>query len=162
MDRLVKRERLGNLRQLQVASNLIDFSSNDYLGLARSSKLAAMAYDARNQHKSHLNGLGATGSRLLTGNSNYIQDLEDKIARFHGFEAGLLFNCGYMANVGLLSTVAGSEDTVFYDAAIHASIHDGMHLSRAKAFAFRHNDMLHLENRFLSMSLAEKVIPLSS
>ncbi len=119
--RLLKRESESNLRQL------VDFASNDYLGLSRK--------------------FGATGSRLLTGNSKLAEELETAIAAFHGYETGLIFNCGYMANLGLLSAVAESDDTIIYDAHVHASTKDGIALSRAKAFPFRHNDLEHLEKR---------------
>ena len=143
-NKLLRRQSHGNLRRLQVPHNLIDFASNDYLGLARSSHLAASVIQ---EWRMHAHGLGSTGSRLLTGNSLYAQELENNIAAFHGYEAGLLFSCGYMANVGLLSTIAGSKDTIFYDAGAHASTHDGIRLSRARAFPFRHNDLEHLESR---------------
>lgn len=146
-NKLLKREREGNLRKLSVIQNLIDFSSNDYLGLARSSILADSVTQELIKHKNSLNGWGSTGSRLLTGNSCYAQDLENRIAAFHGFETGLLFNCGYMANLGLLSTVAGKEDCIFFDAWVHASTHDGICLSGARALPFKHNDVAHLENR---------------
>jgi 8-amino-7-oxononanoate synthase len=146
-ERLLKRKRFGNLRQLPIIRDLIDFSSNDYLGLAKSSNLAASVMQEERVHTDLLNGLGSTGSRLLTGNSIYAQELEDRIAMFHGYEAGLLFNCGYMANVGLLSTIGGFEETIFFDVGVHASTRDGIRLSRAKAFPFRHNDLEHLENR---------------
>lgn len=146
-DRLSKRTKSENLRELIVTHDLTDFSSNDYLGLARSSDLTLLIAQEFAKYKKTLNGWGSTGSRLLTGNSQYAQDLEDKIAAFHGFEAGLIFNCGYMANVGLLSTVAGIDDCVFFDATVHTSTHDGIRLSRAKAFPFKHNDTVHLENR---------------
>lgn len=146
-DKLLKREREGNLRQLSVSQNLIDFSSNDYLGLARSSNLADLVRREFSRCKTSLNGLGSTGSRLLTGNTCYAQDLESKIAAFHGFEAGLLFSCGYMANLGLISTVADKEDSIFFDARVHASTYAGIRLSKADALPFRHNDLVHLENR---------------
>ncbi len=142
-NKLLKREKNGNLRQLGVSRNLIDFSSNDYLGLARSSSLA----DSISAELRQTISLGSTGSRLLTGNSYYAQDLEQRIATFHGFETGLLFNCGYMANLGLLSTIAGKKDSIFFDSRIHASTHDGICLSKANAFPFKHNDTEHLENR---------------
>ena len=87
---------------------------------------------------------GSTGSRLLTGNSEYAMELEERIAAFHGFEAGLLFNCGYMANLGLLSSL---QSTILFDLQVHASTWDGIRLSRAKALPFRHNDLDHLEKR---------------
>lgn len=142
---LTKRRHLGNLRQLQVAPPLIDFSSNDSLGLARSPLLAAAMLEEWKNHTDQR--MGSTGSRLLTGNSLYAQSLEEKIATFHGYEAGVLFSCGYMANVGLISTVAGEDTTLFFDAAVHASTRDGIRLSRASAFPFWHNDLTHLEQR---------------
>lgn len=151
-NRLLKRSKLGNLRTLKITQPIIDFSSNDYLGLARSPQLATSIFQEWEMHLSHLNGLGSTGSRLLTGNSIYAQELEEKIAEFHGYEAGLLFSCGYMANVGLLIAITNQESVIFFDAAVHASTHDGIRLSRAKAFPFRHNDLGHLENRLKSCS----------
>lgn len=139
-EQLLRRKHAGNLRELQVTQNLIDFSSNDYLGLAHSTKLKEILLD-------EWQGLGSTGSRLLTGNSHYMQELENRIAAFHGYEAGLLFNCGYMANSGLLSTVAGSKDTIFFDEAVHASTREGIRLSRAQSYPFRHNTLEHLEFR---------------
>lgn len=118
-----------------------------YLGLARSPKLTTLVLQELETHLNPLNGLGSTGSRLLTGSSLYAQDLEERIAKFHGYQAGLIFNCGYMANVGLLSAVANQDSVIFYDVAIHASIHDGIRLSRGNAFPFRHNDLEHLEYR---------------
>lgn len=151
-NRLLRRTKLGNLRILKIAQPIIDFSSNDYLGIARSPQLATSVFQEWDIHLSHLNGLGSTGSRLLTGNSIYAQELEKKIAKFHGYEAGLLFNCGYMANVGLLTAITNQESVIFFDAAVHASTHDGICLSQAKAFPFRHNDLEHLENRLKSCS----------
>jgi 8-amino-7-oxononanoate synthase len=146
-EKLQRRKNLKNLRQLQVAPPLMDFASNDYLGLARSSTLSELVVKEVGLHATRLNGLGSTGSRLLTGNCFYAQDLEERIAAFHGYEAGLIFNCGYMANVGLFSAIMDSKDLVFFDASSHASTRDGIRLSRAKAYAFRHHDMAHLEKR---------------
>lgn len=139
--RLEERKKQGNLRCLPQNAARIDFSSNDYLGLARS-KFTGI-----------LKGFGSTGSRLLTGNSSFAEDLEKQIAHFHGFKTGTLFNCGYMANVGILSAIGGKEVTLFFDAHIHASMHEGMRLSRARAFPFRHNDLEHLENRLRKQAL---------
>ena len=146
-NRLLKRKKLGNFRKLQLFQPSIDFSSNDYLGLARSPQLAISVALEVETHASHLNGFGSTGSRLLTGNSLYAQELEEKIAEFHGYQAGVLFNCGYMANVGLLSSITNQESIIFYDVAVHASTHDGIRLSKGKAVPFRHNDLEHLKYR---------------
>lgn len=146
-NRLRQREMQGNLRRLHRFSSLTDFSSNDYLGLARSSSLAKAVREAWGEREKHSNGWGSTGSRLLTGNSEVVEALEDKIAAFHGYEAGVLFNCGYMANVGLLSAVGVEGNIIFFDAGVHASVRDGIRLGQASAFAFRHNDLHHLEER---------------
>ncbi len=151
-NRLQQRAKQGNLRTLRSTSSTIDFSSNDYLGLARSPQLSLATFQEWKMHLGRLNGLGSTGSRLLTGNSCYAEDLEHKIASFHGYEAGLLFNCGYMANLGLLSTITNQTSIIFYDAAVHASTYDGIRLSRSQAFPFRHNDLEHLENRLKNCS----------
>lgn len=144
---LEKRRNLGNLRQLKLPQNFIDFSSNDYLGLARSSQLAKAAQEEWKSHNDWLNGFGSTGSRLLTGNSFYAETLENILADLHGYEAGVVFNCGYMANLGLISIIGKEEDTLFYDAKVHASTHDGIRLSRVKALPFKHNSLEHLEKR---------------
>lgn len=146
---LAKRHDKGNFRSLKVCGKLIDFASNDYLGLSRSQILRQRVLKEWENgcQETHLNGLGSTGSRLLTGNSLYAEQLENKIAAYHGYEAGLLFSCGYMANVGLLASIASNSDLIIYDADVHASTHDGIRMSQAKRYPFRHNDLDHLEKR---------------
>jgi 8-amino-7-oxononanoate synthase len=146
-ERLARRSEKGNLRQLSSTPALIDFASNDTLGLARCPLFKTAWLQELENSKSPLNGLCSTGSRLLTGNSAYAEMLEMRIAAFHGYRAGLLFSSGYMANLGLLSAIASEKSSIFFDANIHASTRDGMRLSRAAAFAFRHNDLEHLEKR---------------
>ncbi len=135
--RLAKREEQGNLRQLRSTAGLVDFCSNDYLGLARSQKLRALLQQEEEKYL-HL-PLGATGSRLLSGNHELFEALENAVAAYHHAEAALLFNSGYAANTGLLSALPQRGDTIFYDEASHASIKEGIRLSFAKAYAFRHN-----------------------
>lgn len=91
--------------------------------------------------------MGSTGSRLLTGNSLYCEQLEKRIAAYHGQQSALLFSSGYTANLGLLSALAGRDDFIVYDERVHASIRDGITLSRARHFSFRHNDLNHLEEQ---------------
>jgi 8-amino-7-oxononanoate synthase len=145
--RLAKRKQFGNLRTLPRPVTLIDFASNDYLGLARS------------MHCDELGGFGSTGSRLLTGNSPYAEELEQRIAHFHGQEAGTLFSCGYMANVGLLSIISG---IILFDERVHASTRDGIRLSRAQSYPFRHNDVEHLEQRLKMRSREDCFIAIES
>jgi 8-amino-7-oxononanoate synthase len=141
---LAKRFSEGNLRELRVfPSHLIDFTSNDYLGLARSKELLELIAEQSIRDGEHLNG--STGSRLLSGNSKLAEDLEIQLSGFHGSANGLLFNSGYDANLGLFSCVAKRGDTILYDELIHASVIDGIRLSNAFAYKFRHNDLGHLE-----------------
>jgi len=98
-----------------------------------------------NTHPLSLNG--AAGSRLLSGNIQYAEDLEQQIAIYHQSEAGLLFNSGYDANLGLLSSLAQRGDTVILDELVHASIIDGARLSYANRYSFRHNDLESLETK---------------
>ncbi|WP_347158151.1 aminotransferase class I/II-fold pyridoxal phosphate-dependent enzyme [Pontibacter chitinilyticus] len=143
--KLAERAAQGNLRQLKTTAGLIDFCSNDYLGLARSETLRACIQQEEGLY-THL-PLGATGSRLLSGNHLLFEELEETIARFHHMEAALLFNSGYTANVGLLSALPQRGDTVFYDEASHASMKDGLRLSFAKSYSFRHNNIADLRQK---------------
>ncbi len=141
---LHKREEQGLLRNLSVADKQIDFTSNDYLGFARSEELYKMI-----EEKTAKSGMriGSGGSRLLSGNSKEVEELELFLAEFHNAPSALLFNSGYDANTGLFSSIAKKDDTILYDELVHASIHDGMKLSKANCFPFRHNDLVHLEER---------------
>jgi 8-amino-7-oxononanoate synthase len=153
-DSLDRRRIKSTLRSLTLSRpSLIDFSSNDFLSLSADPKLKA-AFIAE-IHKS--SPLGSGGSRLLDGNSEYAEDLERNIARFHGAEAGLLFNSGFDANAGFFACVPQPGDVIVYDELIHASVHDGIHLSRAaKAVSFQHNSLCDLE-RVLRQLLAESL-----
>ncbi len=148
-DALQKREEQGLLRKLSIIDKRIDFTSNDYLGFARSPELFEMIEKIIIQSERRV---GSGGSRLLSGNSNEAEELERYLAMFHNAPAALLFNSGYDANIGLLSSVAKKSDIILYDELVHASIHDGMRLSKADSFPFRHNDLSHLEERFNNSS----------
>lgn len=139
------RDRLdvGLLRKLAVLDATIDFCSNDYLGLARDSILAAAIHKARESNKAA--PTGSTGSRLISGNSGTVEALENEIATFHGGDSALLFSTGYAANTGLFECIVGAEDTIVTDRLIHASIIDGVRLSKARRLRFKHNDMIDLE-----------------
>jgi len=145
---LQKREEQNALRKLVVNEQLIDFCSNDYLGFSRNKELLeATQNELATYNNQLLTNVGSTGSRLLAGNSVYVENLEKKIATFHNAEEGLIYNSGYDANVGLFSSIGQKGNTIIYDELIHASVHDGIKLSSASAFLFRHNDVKHLEER---------------
>lgn len=135
LNKLSEREQNKSLRSLNTNTNLSDFCSNDYLGFAKILKVE------------ELGTYGATGSRLISGNSKEIEELEQKIADFHGAATGLIFNSGYDANIGLFSSIADKGDTLIYDQYIHASIRDGIRLSNARSFSFDHNDINSLEKK---------------
>jgi 8-amino-7-oxononanoate synthase len=143
---LEDRQKQGLLRSLSPQNNLIDFASNDYLGLARCAHYAD-TIRAEMKQLDYRNQVGSTGSRLLTGNAAYSEEVENKIATYHCAQAGLVFNSGYAANIGLLSSVPQKEDSLLYDELSHASIFDGVRLSKAQSFPFRHNDLQHLKER---------------
>nr|WP_067061058.1 8-amino-7-oxononanoate synthase [Mucilaginibacter sp. L294] len=143
--KLDERKMLGNYRTLRPEGTLTDFCSNDYLGFARSPFLKDDIQREIENHPQSLNG--ATGSRLISGNLAYAEELEKQIATFHQAEAGLLFNSGYDANVGLFSSLPQKGDTIICDELIHASIIDGARLSYANRYTFRHNDMESLEGK---------------
>jgi 8-amino-7-oxononanoate synthase len=137
---LMKRQAIAKLRRLVVnPTDSIDFSSNDFLGLASSTTMRA-DYLAELQSMPQI--LGSTGSRLLDGNSGYVQNLEQRIADFHGAPSALIFNSGFDANAGLFSTVPQVGDVILYDELVHASVHEGMKISRAKhRIPFAHSDV---------------------
>ncbi len=118
----------------------LNFSSNDYLNLARHPDVVAKAAEALRAA-----GCGATASRLLTGTLTWHDELEQKLARYKGYPCALLFGSGFLANVGTIPALMGRNDYVFADKLVHASIVDAIMLSRAKLCRFRHNDVEHLE-----------------
>ncbi len=128
-------ERRGRLRSLAARRGL-DFSSNDYLGLAGSPELAAAVTEAVERGVP----IGAGGSRLLRGNDAEHEALEAEAARFFGAEAALYFGGGFMANYALFSTLPTRGDLVVHDELIHASVHDGMRAGKAEIKSARHND----------------------
>ena len=142
-DRLAIYEQSGLLRQLRTANGSIDFCSNDYLGLARSTKLKAAIQQAEAQQEDAYNG--ATGSRLLAGQTHLADQLEHELAQFYQTEAALVFNSGYDANLGLLASLPKAGDILLTDELIHASMIDGARLSYATRFRFQHNDVADLE-----------------
>ena len=142
---LRKRKENDSLRALKTSGELIDFSSNDYLGLSRNTDLLGRVEQEYSTQKDKY--LGTGGSRLLAGNCLMHEELEVFLSLFHKGEASLLFNSGYVANMGLFSTIPQKGDTVIYDEFIHTCIKDGVRLSNAKHFSFKHNDLESLKKK---------------
>ena len=124
--------RLGDMECLMLASS-------NYLGLTHHPSVRQAAADA-----AQLYGSGSGGSRLTTGTHPLYSSLERDLASFKGTEAALVFNTGYMANVGVLNALAGAQDVIFSDELNHASIIDGCRLSLARVIVYRHSDMADL------------------
>ncbi|OOM14541.1 8-amino-7-oxononanoate synthase [Clostridium saccharobutylicum] len=122
--------------------DIILLGSNNYLGLCNDYRLKKAAIDAINKY-----GVGSGGSRLTTGSYDIHKELEKKIASFKGTEASLVFNTGYMANVGIISSLCDRNWVIFCDKLNHASIIDGCRLSRAKLIRYKHCDMDDLLNK---------------
>jgi 8-amino-7-oxononanoate synthase len=134
-NKITQRIEEGTLRSLSLFTDFTDFYSNDYLGLSQV-KL-----------ESKVGAIGSTGSRLISGNSIEAIETEKYLADFFKTESALVFNSGYDANLGFFSTVPQRGDVVLYDEYVHASIRDGIRLSFAESFAFKHNEVSDLKKK---------------
>ena len=139
-----------------VSQEQILLASNSYLDLANIDELKQAMAQAVLEW-----GTGSGGARLTTGNKSPHQELEEFIAKFKGEESAITFNTGYMANVGTISALCGKNDFIFSDELNHASIIDGIRLSRAKCFVYKHNDMADLQRviQEAEKSRAESALP---
>ncbi len=149
---LKERENNNNLRQLNSidpkdtvtiiknGKSLINFSSNDYLGLSKHPDIIAASQDYLNRY-----GTGATASRLVTGTYDIHGKLEEKIAKCCVKEAALLFNTGFQANCTIIPSLVNQKSLVLCDRLVHNSILQGILLSKAQWKRYKHNDLSHLE-----------------
>jgi len=156
--KLDARSASGSIRKLTTDSSKVDFTSNDYLGLARSEELFT-AIHKKISELPHTNGAG--GSRLLSGNHEYTGYVEKKLAGIFNAEAVLLFNSGYAANQAIASCIPQKNDLLIYDELIHACARDGARLSWANRFSFKHNNLDDLEEK-LNKTAANKFIFIES
>jgi 7-keto-8-aminopelargonate synthetase-like enzyme len=155
--KLENRKQSNALRQLPMQNNLIDFTSNDYIGFSKSEAVFELAHQYLIENKFIQNG--ATGSRLISGNHSLYGTTETFIAQFHDAESALIFNSGYDANVGFFSAVPQRNDVILYDELSHASIRDGIVLSNAKSYKFNHNDFEDLERLIIKFRSSQTQIP---
>ena len=148
MDDISAKGRLRTLRAVNRISpreceidgkRLIDFSSNDYMGLSMRPELMAGAIEWTRRF-----GTGSGASRLISGTSGAALELEAKIAEWKGFESALILSSGYSANLGVISALANKNTAIFADKLNHASINTGCLLSQAEFKRYRHSDMNHL------------------
>mgnify|MGYP000261559756 FL=1 len=139
---------------LQVeGKSLVNFCSNDYLGLAGHPDIAAALKSAIDQY-----GTGSGASHLISGHSTAHQQLEEQLAEFTGRPRALLFSTGYMANMGVINALVGRHDLVLEDQLNHASLLDGGHLSRADYKRYKHNNMQQLDYLLEQSTASRKLI----
>lgn len=134
----------GNLRHIptdRTAVDLVDFSSNDYLGIAERDDLRELFLSTEEGRRAPLT---SSASRLLAASQKYYNRLEELLAGLYGREA-LLFNSGYHANTGLIPALTDKNTLILADRLVHASIIDGIMLSKCEFSRFRHNDIDHIE-----------------
>ena len=129
------------------------FCSNNYLGLANHPRLKRAAIDATEKY-----GVGSGASRHISGTFSLHEELESLIAAFKRTERAVVYNTGFMANVGIISALVGKGDAVFSDELNHASIIDGCRMSGAEKCIFRHRDMNHLEDLLRRSRAKHKLI----
>jgi len=146
---LEKRKKDQSFRILKIGSNSIDFSSNDYLGFAKKETIQKEALKTLKK-SAFVNG--SSGSRLVSGTHELHCEVETFLADYHRAESALLYNSGYDANTGLFSAILQKGATILYDELIHASIRDGIRLSNAKAYKFKHNSINDLKKKFTNCS----------
>ena len=149
---LQEREKNNNIRQLKAicpqdgvtivknGKSLINFSSNDYLGLSKHPSLMLASQNYTKQY-----GTGSTASRLVTGTYDIHEKLEQKLAKVCGKEAALLFNTGFQANTTIIPSLVDQKSLVLCDRLVHNSILQGIFLSKARWKRYQHNDISHLE-----------------
>ena len=135
----------------------LNFSSNDYLGLAGNQEIVRAVKDSLEKF-----AFGSGASRLLAGGSILHKKLEAHIAGFKGTKAALIFNSGYCANTGIIPSIASETDVIFSDELNHASIIDGCRLSRAKTTIYRHRDMAHLQALMKKSGARRKIVATDS
>lgn len=123
----------------------IMIGSNNYLGLTHHPYVKEAAIKAIEKY-----GTGCTGSRFLNGNLNIHEELEEKLARYTGHEASIVFSTGMQTNLGAISAICGPRDCMLFDSENHASIIDASRLSMGATFKYKHNDMESLEEQLIS------------
>src|SRR4051795_163885 len=126
---------------------VINLASNNYLGLTTHPKLREAALEATRKY-----GVGSGAVRTIAGTMSLHMELEEKIAKFKGTEACVVFQSGFTANAGTVSAILGKEDFIISDELNHASIIDGARLSKAKILVYRHKDVAHAEEQLKSVA----------
>jgi 8-amino-7-oxononanoate synthase len=151
-----RRRRLDSAQGAHVrvdGTDFLSFCSNDYLGLASDARVAEAAAESIRQR-----GVGAGASHLVSGHHRAHEDLERSLAEFVGTPRTLLFSAGYMANLAVVSVLAGRSSEVFADRLNHASLNDAMLLSRARCRRYAHCDLIALEGLLAASAATDKIV----
>ncbi|MFN8292132.1 MAG: 8-amino-7-oxononanoate synthase [Chitinophagales bacterium] len=145
--KIQERKTQNTFRSLFLPEGKTDFFSNDYLGIATNRSVHHAVLQQLENTPEHTPIHGATGSRLLSGNSALFETTEQQLATLHQTEAALLFNSGYNANLGILSALPYKNALIVYDELVHASMLDGINMSKAHSVSFKHNSIADLEEK---------------
>src|SRR5215212_9756058 len=137
---LVQTDRMDGIWAMRNGRRLLSFCCNDYLNLTHHPAIKGAAMAALDRY-----GVGSGGSRLVTGNHPLFAELEGRLARMKGTEAGCVFGSGYLANTGIIPALIGEDDLILIDELAHACLWAGARLSRATVLPFRHSDLAHAE-----------------
>lgn len=154
---LIRRQNIFSSTQSAISKingkELLLFSSSNYLSIIENENIFDKGVNLAKKF-----GMGSGGSRLTTGSSILHTELEDKLAKFCGYESALVFNSGYTANVGVISSIATEEHIIFSDEKNHASLIDGCRLSKSKIIIYEHNNLKDLENKLKLYYKFNKII----
>lgn len=154
---LIRRQNIFSSTQSAISKingkELLLFSSSNYLSIIENENIFDKGVNLAKKF-----GMGSGGSRLTTGSSILHTELEDKLAKFCGYESALVFNSGYTANVGVISSIATEEHIIFSDEKNHASLIDGCRLSKSKIVIYEHNNLKDLENKLKLYYKFNKII----
>ncbi|WP_243400203.1 8-amino-7-oxononanoate synthase [Arthrobacter glacialis] len=151
------RKRRGLQRSTEPQNTLVDLASNDYLGLAADPRVIDAATQALHQF-----GAGARGSRVVCGTTAAHQDLEKQLCLLTGQEAALAFSSGYTANIGVLTALGGPGTLIIHDAHVHASLLDGIRLSRSPALEVAHHDVAAIAAALANRTQPRAIVVLES
>lgn len=148
IEKNLERRKIDHLYRILPSSDdqRVDFWSNDYLGLARNEDLKEKIVKCLAQNIGQ-NLFGSTGSRLVSGNYSFYNEIEQKFADFYQSESAIYFKSGFEANISLISLIGTRDAVLFYDEHIHASFRFGMQRCAAKHFSFKHNDIEDLRSK---------------
>ncbi len=147
----------GWVRRTESRRGRVDLASNDYLGLSCDPRVVDAAVEALHRH-----GAGARASRVVCGTMDAHRVLEEQLCLLTGQEAGLVFSSGYMANLGVLTSLGGPGTLIIHDAHVHASLLDGIRLSRSPSIMVDHQDLAAIEAALAGRTQPRAVVVLES